>query len=50
MLVGHDRVPGSVRSVKKGIVSKRSGRTGHMLKVNNPKVPAVNREAEEEWS
>ena len=38
-----------------GIVSKRlgslyrSGRSPHWLKVNNPKAPAVNREAEEDW-
>ena len=38
-----------------GIVSKRlgspyrSGRTQHWVKVKNPKVPAVKREAEEEW-
>jgi bifunctional non-homologous end joining protein LigD len=38
-----------------GIVSKRlgstyrSGRTQHWIKVKNPKVPAVKREAEEDW-
>jgi bifunctional non-homologous end joining protein LigD len=39
-----------------GIVSKRlgspyrSGRTDHWLKIKNPAVPAVKREAEEDWS
>ncbi len=39
-----------------GIVSKRlgspyrSGRTGHWIKTKNPKAPAVQREAEEDWS
>jgi bifunctional non-homologous end joining protein LigD len=38
-----------------GIVSKRlgspyrSGRSGHWVKVKNPKAPAVKREAEEDW-
>ena len=37
------------------IVSKRlgspyrSGRTGHWIKVKNPKAPAVRREAQEDW-
>jgi bifunctional non-homologous end joining protein LigD len=38
-----------------GIVSKRlgspyrSGRSPHLVKVKNPKAPAVTREAEEDW-
>ena len=38
-----------------GIVSKRlgspyrSGRSAHWVKVKNPKAPAVNAEAEEDW-